>query len=233
MTVQEIVEAAIWKANIVDPEESPSAAVLTIGLSVFRSMVKSISDEDLIIYFVDEITETLTSGDGDLSIGSGGDIDEEWPLSIDSGFIRGAGVDYPLKIIGKNRYSRIPQKSTPGIPFLLWYNPEYPLGLIYLYPVQTSALVLHLNTVIPLEDFSTLGSTVTFPGSYERMLIYNLTVELGIEYGKELLPEVSAIAGKSKRSIKTRNAANKVEPVQLEISLLSKRRLAGHSIESG
>ncbi len=233
MTVQEIVEAAIRKANIVDPEESPGAAVLAIGLSVFRTMVKSISDDDLMIYFIDEITKTLTSGDGDLTVGSGGDIDEEWPLSIDSGFIRGAGQDYGLTIIGKNRYAQIPQKALPGIPSMLWYNPEYPLGLIYLYPVQTSALVLHLNTVIPLKDFTTLASTVTFPGSYERMLIYNLTVELGIEYGKELLPEVSAIAGKSKRSIKTRNAANKVEPVYLEISSLSKNRLAGCSIESG
>lgn len=233
MTVQEMVEAALRKANIVDPEDTASAAILAIGLELFRTMVKSMSADELMIYFVDEITKTLTSGDGDLTIGSGGDIDEKWPLSIDSGFIRGAGIDYPLTIIGKNRYSRIGQKSTPGIPSLLWYNPEYPLGLIYLHPVQTSALVLHLNIVIPLEDFDALGDTVTFPGAYERMLIYNLTVELGIEYGKELLPEVSAIAGKSKRSIKVLNAANKVEPVQLEISSLSKRRSTIHSIESG
>lgn len=230
MTVQEIIEAALRKANIVDPAETASAATLAIGLEVFRTMVKSMSADELIIYFVDEVSMTLTSGDKDISIGSGGDFDTTWPLKIDNGWIRdGNDMDHPLKIIGRDRYRRITSKATPGTPSLLWYNPEYPLGLIYLYPVQTSALSLYLNIVIPLEDFDALADPVTFPGAYEKMLIYNLTIELGIEWGKELLPEVSAIAGKSKRSIKVLNAANKVEPIRPDLLSLSRR----YNIEKG
>ena len=222
MTVQEMVTAALRKANIIDPVEGPSAAVSAIGLEVFRTMVRSMSAEEFMIYFIDEVSMTLTAGDGDITIGSAGDFNTTRPLSIKGGFTRSGGRDWPLDIIGERKYRKISSKAASGTPAWLWYNPEYPLGLIYLYPVQTGTPDLHLNVVVPLTDFDELTDAITFPGEYERMLIYNLTVELGIEWGKELLPEVSAIAGKSKRNIEVLNAANRVEPVEIDLISISR-----------
>jgi len=213
-TVQEIIEDALRKANIVDPDDTIQANTLTKGLRVFGTMVEAFSIDEFLIYFHDEVNKTLTAGDGDLTIGTGGDFDTARPIKITNAWIPNVGQ---LDPIGKNRYARIPNKTAPGTPSMFWYNPEFPLGLLYLYPVQTSALSLYLNVVVPLTAYTTLGTTVAFPPGYNKMIIYNLAVELGLEWGRELTPEVSAIAGATKRAIQTLNAAQQVEAIRPEV----------------
>jgi hypothetical protein len=118
------------------------------------------------------------------SIGSGQTINTTRPIKIDEAFVTIAGRDTPVKIVGPGEYALVSDKADASYgPQILWYNPGYSAGTIYVYPASRGTLTLYAT--IPLADPTTLAEDIVMPGEYDAAIIWNLACELAPEYGYE------------------------------------------------
>jgi hypothetical protein len=181
----------------------------------------------------------LTSGKNPHTIGIGGDIATPRPLRIERAFTRlptsSTPVDYMMDIIDNNRYQEIIVKNIlTSYPAVLYYEPAYPLGNIYTYPVQGQAnLEIHLSCWMQLTSFTTMSETIELPAGYDVALKYQLAVDISPTYGKPLVKgdNVYDRAAHYKSLVKRINQVD--NNIQLDSALLSGNRNMGFSILRG
>ena len=180
------------------------------GLEDLNNLISSMNSEGLIIHSLTKVSKTLVAGTNEYTIGTGADIDTTRPMSIQNTFIRDSNnYDHPITIKAIEEYAKISAKSTQGRPSRLYYNPAYTLGKVYLYLTPDTAEDLHLDLISPLSEISAVGDTVSLPGEFKRMLIYNLALDIAPEADIEDWPELVRIANESKRFVKRLN----IQPV--------------------
>jgi hypothetical protein len=97
------------------------------------------------------------------------------PVSIEyANIVLSDGVRVGLDLIGSREWASIPLPAIEtGIPRVLHYEPTWPNGSLYLYPVPSAAYSLNLMTRIVLADLA-LGDTVTLPPGYRNAIILTL-----------------------------------------------------------
>jgi len=187
MTAQELIKAALRALGVIATGETPSAAELEDGLEALNMMLANWSDERLMVHAITEDSHALTSGTASYTIGSGADIDTKRPVKIEDAFIRESNLDTPVTIVGQKEYNSVALKSDTGTPTMLYYNPGWTTGTIYLAPTPGSGLTLYLYSFKAhaakggTDLLTTLTSTVSFPPSYHAAIKWNLAVDLAPE----------------------------------------------------
>lgn len=138
-TANSIIERAMVKARIISPGESVPSRKINQVLEDLNDMLESWSLEGLMIPCDVLESFTLTAGREEYTYGSGGNFDSERPTRIkDETYIRIGYMDYPLKLYPLDVYRRRRIKSSAGIPEMMSYHPEFPLGKVFIWPVPTS-----------------------------------------------------------------------------------------------
>lgn len=193
-TALDLIKASMRKAGILTKTESPSADEAADCLSSMNAMLDSWACDGVNLAYRTLESHALTPGTANYTIGSGGDIDTVRPVTIVAAYVRDGSTDYPVKIIGDEKYAAKQEKSTTGIPSELNYTCAYPLGLINLYPSPSSAYTLFLLSEKTIGGGYSLSSTVALPNGWERAIIHNLAVEIAPEYGQQVSNEVAVIA---------------------------------------
>jgi hypothetical protein len=161
------------------------------------------------------------------------------PLSITNAFTRitasgNTGLDYPITIEGRDKYTRIGLKGVSGPwPTMLYYDPTFPLGNIYFYPNPSQAGTLHLWTDTILSDFQTTTQAINLPQGYARAIKKNLALELAPEYGKTPSALLIKQADESKRMIKSLNAEPAVQAFYDQHLLRNRRNDASFILDGG
>ncbi|CAN5949960.1 unnamed protein product [Sphagnum jensenii] len=176
----------------------------------------------------------LTVGQVSYTIGTGGNFNTVRPDSIFNQWIYDtqAGIRYPLKQLADNQYNSITLNTIPSIPKGIFYDPQYPLGVIYIYPTAgLSTYQLWLESYKPMAQFSTLTSTMNLPGEYFQSLIYLLTEQLAPEYGYELSQQQTANIANSKMYLKARNFRRSV--ANFDPGINGQGRVVGGTILDG
>ena len=209
MTAQELIKAALRAINAIATGETPTAAELQDGLEALKIMLRSWSGENIMVYSISQDTLTMT-GASSYTIGDGGDLDTTWPVEIKGAVV---DTDYNLRIIGEARYRSLARATLGSTAGYLWYNPVYPLGVLYPWP--TGGLSMVIDSLKALTDPSVLTTEVEFPTSYDAAIKWNLAIELAPEYGKDPSGIVIARARESKRVIETKNLANQINAADL------------------
>ncbi|MBK6906483.1 MAG: hypothetical protein IPH08_05015 [Rhodocyclaceae bacterium] len=182
-------------------------------------MIDSWRNDRLMVYALSESTLTLTPTDASYTIGTGGNINTTRPVKIESAFCRAGSVDFPVDVIGKARYDAIPDKTTTSdIPDFLYYDSAVTTGNINLWPVPTTANVLHVTMWTVLSTLAAVSTTVTLPPGYERALAYNLAIEIAPEYEKTVSQEVAKIARESLAALKKINSRQIIAYSELSIN---------------
>lgn len=207
-TAQTLIKQALRKINAIATGETPTAAEMADGLESLQIMLRSWSSERIMLYTA--ATDTLAmTGAASYTIGSGGDVNTEWPEHILGAVV---DTDYDLRLIGEARYRSLARDSR-SIPGFLWYNPAYPLGKLYPWGTGGSSMVI--DSLKALADPSTLTTSVAFPTSYDAAILWNLAIELAPEYGKEPSGVVIMRARETKKALENFNAAKFVNEVDL------------------
>lgn len=196
-----IIKSAMRKVGALTKTENPSADEAQDGLEMLNDLLSSLSNDSMVIYARYSEDFTLSGGTGSYTIGTGGAFNTARPVKIISAFIRSGDVDYPLDILSDEQYYSIAVKSTSGIPCGLNFSNDYPLGVIKLYPVPDANYQLFILSEKQLSQF-TINQTVDLPAGWNRMLIYNLALEMFSEYGQTATQEVKMIADDSRALIK-------------------------------
>lgn len=133
------------------------------------------------------------------------------PLRVLDSFTRinsnGAGLDYDIKVVSRERYIEIGYKSISAPwPIVMWYNPTFPLGNLYFYQNPSQAGELHLFTALILSNLSNLTTPVNLPQGYSRWLKRILGRELAPEYGAVWTPTMEKLYGEARDAVKALNA---------------------------
>lgn len=196
-----IIKSAMRKVGVLTKTENPSADEAQDGLEMLNDLLSSLSNDSMVIYARYSEDFTLSGVDGSYTIGTGGDFNTARPVKIISAFIRSGDVDYPLDILSDEQYYSIAVKSTSDMPRGLNFSNDYPLGVIKLYPVPNANYQLFILSEKQLSQF-TINQTVDLPAGWNRMLIYNLALEMFSEYGQPATQEVKMIADDSRALIK-------------------------------
>lgn len=205
-TAGDIIRGALSKLLVLSTQESLVSADITLGLDTLNTLLDSMWLESLAVYAIEQQTFTTTPNQASYTIGPAQTWNTTRPVRIVMAVASYQGVDYPVNVIDRLQYDRIPYKQTSGIPMVLFYDREYPTGTVYLYPAPTPAgITIRLNTYQQIQSFADATDAIDLPPGYARMLINNLAVELAPDYNKEVPAAVMMAARESKAAVKRNN----------------------------
>lgn len=211
-----IITRAMRLARVIGKGETLDSDEGADGLTALNAMLDSWQLERLLVYQIVQGSYTWPASTTSRTIGSGGNFSATRPHKIDSAIVRdSANLDYPLRLMEDRReYDALADKSIEqAIPDRLFYDPAYPLGVLYLIGIPSASITLKLNTWQTLQSFSALTTDLSLPPGYQRAIEYNLAIEFGPEFGKTIKPEVTMVAAQSKSAIQNINQPSMVQKV--------------------
>lgn len=190
-----------------DPSDEPTAAEAADALAALNDLMASWANESLAVYQILQEGFATVAGTASYTIGSGATWNTTRPLRIESAFLRDSSSnDSHVAIYNRDEYDAIPLKTTQFRPEALYYTPAVANGTVTLYGVPDAVYTLYLNSLKALQSFALLTTTVVLPPGYQRMLRYNLALEIAPEYNRKVPDAVLAIARESKANIKRLNS---------------------------
>lgn len=181
-TANELIESAALKMGAKDSGEALTPSEATDSLSILNSMLENMANKKLMVYQIVQDSFTWPALASSRTIGTAGDFNATRPVRIEEGtyFRETNNQDYPVNIIrNRSTYDAIITKEiTSTYPDHLFYDPAYPLGVLYVYPVPDVSLTLKLNSWKTLQSFATLTTDLALPPGYRWMIEHNLAVAL-------------------------------------------------------
>ena len=210
-TARDLITRSLRLIHVLDSGESPTADEANDSLTALNDMLDSMSVPGLYIYAQKEDIVSWTASQASRTIGASGNFNITRPTRIESAFYRDSSDnDYPIKILrSRQAYTEIVDKSTEStIPSYLYYEPAYPLGILYLYPVPSATAAIHLQSQEQLTQLTTLDTTLSIPPGYKDLLVAMLCARLAPEFGVALPPEAQDIMRRASRAVRRANARN-------------------------
>jgi len=181
-TASTILTDAAKAIRYIGRTEVLSAQDATDALRIFNRMLDSWSNENLLSWVVLERSFTLTVGTSSYTIGSGGTLNVTRPLDITEAYVQDTnGNNYNLTIRTRDKWNQIGNRSstiTSQIPTDLFYDPQYPLGVINIFPTPLIAYTVFYDSTQQQVDMSALTTTLSVPEGYEQAYVLNLALQL-------------------------------------------------------
>jgi len=223
MTARTMIEYALQEIGAIAAGESVPNADAQAGLVRLNSLLDTWQTERLTIYNLARQAYALVANQASYTIGATG---ANWTCTVRPTWIQRAGmldtenIESPVEILTQDQWANLTDKTlTSTDATALYYNPTFPLGTVYLYPVPTDATVqaiLYLPT--PLVAGLTLDSALVLAPAYEEAIRYNLAIRLCPIMGKQVDPTVATLAVESKATVKRANG--RIQEMQVDPALL-------------
>ena len=180
-TAQGIITIAMKDSGIVGVGQTPLAEDMTDALMRLNMVMAQWGRKRWLVYQLMDLPLTST-GAQNYTVGPGGQFNiGVRPDRLENGcFFRQLinsspnQVDYPLELLeSREDYNRITLKQLQTFPGFIFYDPGYPLGLVYPWPVpQPNIYEIHLLVKASvINQFASLTTTVGLPNEY-LMAIY-------------------------------------------------------------
>lgn len=201
--VSTLATRALTDIGAVDPEGgvTPTTAQLTDVMQIMNFVATSWIAFGMQVWCQKTGTYVLANGIGSaITVGPGGTINIARPETITQTWLRDTTqtypIDIPLQILGREDYNRLSQKTVPGVPNSIYYDPQYDLpgtnsgasakGLISLWPVPDTATAtqydLYFIYTRPIQDFSVVGDALDFPQEWYEPMRWNIANSLCPSY---------------------------------------------------
>lgn len=211
MTVRDLIIAALRKLGVLASGEVPNNNEMNDAFIALTNMLDSMSNERLVIYSVLREVFSLTAGKQTFTWGVGGDFNSTRPQKIEQAFVQAAGTnpvaELKLRIVNTAEYSDLVVKQvTSSIPIYLYNDDANPLANISFWPVPNITINFVAYSWKALSDFASIDAIISLPPGYLRMLIFNLAVELGDDFGAPASDKIIALALQSMKNIKRMNS---------------------------
>lgn len=219
-----LITRALQLIGVCAAGEIPTPDDLNDGLATLNDMVDAWATERLTIYTEARQTKVLTPLQQTYTIGSGANINVARPLWIHNAGIIPIGQTNEIRIdvIADDEWAKVAIKSLQStFPTTMYYDYNFNssgYGNINVWPIPTTAPTLVLYLPQAISTFADGTTSYSFPPGYERMIRFNLALELAPEYGKPIDPAVAAIAMQSKANVKRANI--RIETLDTDAALL-------------
>ena len=211
-TALDIIQDSYELLGVYGPGDTLSSADASRGLSVLNDLFDVWSNESLACYANRTISFTLIPGQSVYTIGTSGDINTVRPLRVEnqigSAFLTdNEGNTYLMDVVDQMTWNiRTSSNVNSNLPDTLFYDPQFPLGIINIWASPTEGYLCTFLSFEPLASLSNLTSTFSLPPGYKRAVVTNLAVMLKPYFtSAQLDPDVRAEAMTTKGTIKRNN----------------------------
>lgn len=222
-TVRDQIYGALRLLGQLAEGEIPSAETAQDALTAFNQMCDSWNTARLHVYSTQDQVFTWTAGFSMRTLGPSGNFVGNRPIQVDdSTYFKVSNLSYSLYMVNQDQYNGISLKSaTSTYPNVMFVNYTMPDIEMYIWPVPTTALEMHIISIEELTQPANLSDTLIIPPGYLRAFRFNLACEIAAEFGVEPSSKVQRIADVSLRSIKRINNPNDV--MMMPPSLVGRR----------
>jgi hypothetical protein len=205
-TALDIIHGALRLLQVKSPDVALTADEANDALDSLNLMIDSWANESLMLHHITSETFTLTAGLNPHTIGTGGTFNTDRPTDIQAMTVKVGNVDLPVTLLDYDDYAVIKLKTLQNLyPQYAYYEPTYPLGTLWLYPVPSQASSITIYSEKPLTQFANLTSTFSLPPGYAKAMKFNLAVDIAPEYQTEPGQSVVGQAVVTKALIKRKN----------------------------
>lgn len=243
MNARTLLTASFFDCGIIADGESLSASQAQDGLRRLNNMISGWRTQYGTVLSIDRNVFDLTADKQTYTIGPGGDFNVARPLTISAAglLLNGqtdvAPVEISRPVITDAAYQSIQIKSLSNDQFtVVYYNPKYPLGEIFLWPmpdVNTNQLVLYLQNAFT--GFADLTSDSDWPDNpgYAEALQYQFDLRLLTPYGvpPAIAQPLVSLAQQSFGLIKRAN--NRLNDLSNDAAMFAHDPRTGYNINVG
>jgi len=169
--------------------EVPKADEANDALTALNALLDSWSLEGLMTYETLERSFPLIVAKNSYTIGVSGspDLNTTRPQDITQAYVQDTnGNNFPMRIIPMDKWNLIGNRSTSitsQIPDTLFYDPQFPNGVINIFPTPLIGYTLFYDSALNQVTFAALTTLLSMPPGYERAFVYNLAVEISSMFG--------------------------------------------------
>lgn len=216
-TATDLVSDSLQLLQVYPSDQPLSDADLQKGLEVLNDMMDLWSNESLACFAWLTQTFTLISGQSAYTVGPGGNIDGPRPLRVSNA----PGAAYLLDQ-NQNRYlmnvddqlswnTITTAVANSDLPDHLFYDPQYPLGIINIWPTPNVGYTCSFLSYLQLAEFSDASAALILPPGYKRAITTNLAVMLKPYFlDSQLDPDIRLQARESKATVKRNNMREQI-----------------------
>lgn len=191
-TTRQILNDALMEIGVYSVAETPTAADLSVALGKLNRILDNWNAERAAVYCDRFQTFTITPNLSPHTIGAAVDL-PTWEVDQRPVTIAGASVVLdnvtpavyvPVAVHDAAWWQGV---TVPGVtsefPTDLYYEPDWPLGSVYLWPVPTVAYGIELQLRVILSSL-VLSDTFSMPPGYKDAIVLTLAEQLARPFGK-------------------------------------------------
>jgi hypothetical protein len=215
-TVGDICNAALRECGAIGVGQTPTGDDLSDAQARLQWMLQQWERKRWLIYHLVTFS-VVSTGAQSYSVGPGGDLNTQpspfnfqfnsqfgangarsvRPARIESAFLRQLvqsqpnQIDYPLEQLqSREDYNLIALKQLQSFPGFFFYDPAWPLGSIFPWPVpQANIYAVNISILEQLPiGFATQAIPINLPYEYYAAMYLNLAIRLKSKYGMRLEP---------------------------------------------
>lgn len=206
-TVRDLISRSLRLIQAIGQSEVPDTEEANDALDTLNDMLDAWGLSPLMLPFTASAMYSTVPNQKVYSIGAGGDWNGPRPININYAMLRlNDALDIPIRLLENQQYGETPMKGilSPQ-PTSLYYEAQYPLGFVSLYPVPSEVVGIVLSYSATFAQVTLDTPTDTLAPGLRKAIRYNLAVELAPEYDKAASASIREIAKSSLAAIKSAN----------------------------
>jgi len=198
-TRDDIIKRSLRLIGALAQGESPTTDQVTEAAVALNGLVKAWEADGMPLWAIKERTITLQATTNTYTLTT------PKPLKVIQAWYRNvtSNVDVPMRVITRDEYNRLGNKSSAGTPIQVFYEPRRDDGILHVFPTPSATdaanVSIHIVYQAPFDDFDQSTDTPDFPQEWYDAVTYGLATRLAPEYGlpipdrKTLWQEMSII----------------------------------------
>lgn len=222
--VSDLIQASLEELGVYAPGETIATADQTRAFNALNQFMDVCANHSQLSYAITEQSGPLVIGQSAYTIGSGGNFNMLRPLRIITGpgaaYVQDANSNnYDVDVVERDRWNMIGDRTTTSqIPTTIFYDPQYPLGIINVFPVPLAAYTLFWDSYLQIGQFAAVGTTIALPPGYIDMLQHNLAVRLGPFFKNQpVSQDIKDLARETLAAVKRTNTREVIATFDSEI----------------
>lgn len=186
ITRDQLIAGALRIAGAVQQGESPTSTQVIEASEALNMLVKSWQPDGLQLWVTKEYTLTLTASTASYTVNT------PKLLRVIQAYNHNttSNVDIPMRIITRDEYNRLGNKTSTGTPIQLLAIPNRTDTTIKVFPVPDSTAASTQQIIMvyqkPFDDFDSSTDEPEFPSEWFAALKFALAAQLAPEYGMEI-----------------------------------------------
>lgn len=213
MTANDLIVESLTEINAIQAGDDPSPELSAFALGKLRQLVNNWNAGRPFAYAVDFLNFTLVPSLYPHTIGPTGatwTVDQR-PVTIEgiSLILNSGGVPYSYLSLVPHDAIWWQNQDTPTLsseqPTDYYYDPTYPNGSIYFWPVPQIAYPMQLQVRRVLDDQMTFATVLILPPGYQNALMLTLAEDLSDPLRKMWTPKQQSKALQARTRIQKNN----------------------------